>query len=240
VAEEESSNVPASRQSPKDFMGRLLTSRSIATAPIEAELHRAWDAVGPHLRQAAVPFGSLLQREAVAPSIGRHPAMDSLIVGGRMNPRQQPAFTAAANVRVDGVRLGLIPPTMLTPSPNEFRYDKTTLETRILAHALSAAGYGDLGDLNVHKRERPDFRVALADGQVVHVEVAELHDPLSAEWTNNTARIHIEANDAIDADEKQQRALCGTLLELRVHTLPTRAGAKDRPGGWSLHRSHGL
>ena len=140
-----------------------------------------------------------------------------------MNPSQQPAFTAAANVRVDGVRLGEIPPTMLTPSPNEFRYDKTTLETRILAHALSTAGYRDL---NVHKRERPDFRVALSDGQIVHVEVAELHDPLSAEWTNNTARIHIEANDAIDADVEQQRALCGTLLELRVHTLPTRAQAQ--------------
>jgi hypothetical protein len=204
---------------------RIVTSRSLLTAPLEAAVHLAWDATGPHLRQAIVPFvNALVQRDPGAPPLPRHPTIDALIANGRMNPRQQPAFVAAADVRVDGVRLGKIPPVMLTTSPNEFRYDKTTLETRLLAHALTAAGFRAFDGT---KRERPDFRVTLADGRTVHVEVAEVHEPTSAEWTNNTARIHIEANDALDADSEQQKKLIGTQLEFRVRTLPTSAQARS-------------
>lgn len=203
---------------------RIVTSRSILTAPLEAAVHSAWDATGPHLRQAMVPFvNALVQRDSGAPRLPRHPTMDALIANGRMNPRQQPAFAAAADVRVDGVRLGEIPPSMLTPSPNEFRYGKTTLETRILAHALTTAG---VRDFDAHKRERPDFRLILADGRTVHVEVAELHEPKSAEWSNNTARIHTEANDGLDADAEQQKKLVGTQLEFRVRALPSSAKAR--------------
>lgn len=204
---------------------RIVTSRSLLTAPLEAAVHSAWDATGRHLRQAMVPFvNALVKRDSGAPRLPRHPTMDALIANGRMNPRQQPAFAAAADVRVDGVRLGEIPPVMLTSSPNEFRYDKTTLETRILAHALTAAGFHDF---EATKRERPDFRLTLADGRTMHVEVAELHEPTSAEWTNNTARIHIESNDALDADAEQLKKLIGAQLEFRVRMLPTSAKARS-------------
>ncbi len=200
---------------------RLVTSRSLVTAPLEAAIHQAWDASGPHLRQALVPFVGALVADAMP--VPRHPTIDALVTSGRMNPTQRSSFTAAADVRVDGVRLGEIPPAMLTASRNEFRYDKPTLETRILAHALTTAGYRDL---DVHKRERPDFGVRLEDGRTIHVEVAELHEPMSAEWSNNTARVHIEANDALDADTAQQQKLAGTQLELKIRALPTSANAR--------------
>jgi len=200
---------------------RLVTSRSLLTAPVEAATHQAWDASGPHLRQALIPFVGTLAADAMP--IPRHPTIGALVTSGRMNPTQRPSFTAAADVRVDGVRLGEIPPVMLTASRNEFRFAKTTLETRILAHALTAAGYRDL---DVHKREGPDFAVRLGDGRTIHVEVAELHEPISAEWSNNTARVHIEANDALDADQAQQQKLAGTQLEFKMRALPTSANAR--------------
>jgi len=118
---------------------------------------------------------------------------------GAYSEQQRAEFAAVAELRVDGRRLGEIPPVPLTSSMHESRYSKKESETRILAHALVVSG---IREADIHPRERPDFCVDLA-GERIYVEVAELHEPESARWTNGIANISNVALDAYVADAKQ-------------------------------------
>ncbi len=146
------------------------------------------------------------------------PTLDELLAQGWIGARQEPEFRAVAEIKVEGRRLGEIPPGYLSTSAHEYRYGKKASEVRFAAHALVGAG---VFGANLILRERPDLEIRFPD-RTLFAEVAEIHEPCSARYTNTLATLKNAARDRLAEDPALQAALGECFLSIILAQCPSK------------------
>lgn len=150
------------------------------------------------------------------------PTIDELVANGWVGPQQLAEFRAVAEIRVAGQRLGAIRPQLFSDSLHEYRYGKKDSEVRIAAHALVGAG---IYAANLLPRDRPDFAVELPTG-IIHAEVAEIHEPHSARYTNTVASLKIKARDYLVNEPALQKTLGDIFLSVILAQCPSKTNGR--------------
>ena len=133
-------------------------------------------------------------------------------------------WSAVADFRIDGRRLGAEPYRVASRSRHETRLEQKQSETFLTAHALAHLGYRDVV---LVAREAPDFCAILPPStESIGIEHAELVAPDSARWRNAIENIRIAVRDKVDADAGLQAAIRGRYISFSFWYCPNRSAER--------------
>lgn len=151
------------------------------------------------------------------------PTLDRLLAGGLIAELQRPEFAAVADCTRDGVRIGSLPPEMMTPCRHESRYAQKYRELQLAAHALVAAG---LTRFDLSPGERPDFQLRHGS-ESVGLEVAELVEPESARTTNAIRNMDVTLREGLDSDHSLRSAVGDRAIAFSPWLTPKRSAERQ-------------